>query len=132
GTIISGHGCDAAALLLWFKEVPVIELRGLSKAKRRALALADNKVAENAGWNRQLLAVELPELAEVLIEENLEISITGFAPVEIDQLAIDFEETSADPADGVNPKWPVSNTATKLGDLWQLGNHRLLCGDARN
>jgi 16S rRNA G966 N2-methylase RsmD len=132
GIIIAGHGRYAAALLLGLKEVPVIELGGLSKARQRALALADNKIAENAGWDRQLLAVELPELAQVLIAENIEISITGFAPVEIDQLAIDFEETSSDPADGVNPKWLVSNTVTKPGDLWQLGNHRLLCGDARN
>src|SRR5438046_3176353 len=56
GNIIAGHGRYAAALLLGLKEVPVIELRGLSKAKRRALALADNKIAENAGWDRQLLA----------------------------------------------------------------------------
>src|SRR5205823_2902160 len=67
-----------------------------------------------------------------LIEENLEISITGFAPVEIDQLATDFEEKSSDPADSVNPTWLASNIVTKPGDLWQLGNHRLLCGDARN
>jgi DNA modification methylase len=132
GIIIAGHGRYAAALLLGLKEVPVIELRGLSKAKRRALALADNKIAENAGWDRQLLAVELPELTQVLIEENIEITITGFAPVEIDQLATDFEENSSDPADSVNHNWLASNTVTKPGDLWQLGNHRLICGDARN
>jgi hypothetical protein len=132
GNIIAGHGRHAAALLLGLKEVPVIELRGLSKAKQRALALADNKIAENAGWDRQLLALELPELADVLIAENLEISITGFAAVEIDALATDFEEKSSDPVDNVDPKWLSSSAVSELGDLWQLGNHRLLCGDARN
>ncbi len=129
--IIAGHGRYAAAKLLGLKQVPAIELRGLSKAKRRALAIADNKIAENAGWNRELLAVELPELAQVLIEENIDISITGYAPVEIDQLATDFERQSSDPADGIDPKCIMSNTVTKPGDLWQLGNHRLLCADAR-
>jgi DNA modification methylase len=131
GGIIAGHGRYEAALQLELKEVPVITLRGLSKAKRRALALADNKIAENAGWDRQLLAAELPELAEVLIEEKLDISITGFPPVEIDQLAADFEDKSSDPADTVDPKWLVPTAVSRPGDLWQLGHHRLLCADAR-
>ena len=81
--IISGGGRYAAAVLLGLQEVPVVRVEGLSKAKRRALALADNKIAQNAGWDRELLASELPELAELLIVENLDISVTGFAPVEI-------------------------------------------------
>src|SRR5205823_13918088 len=99
GVIIAGDGRYLAAQLLGLKEVPTIELPGLSKAKRRALAIADNKIAANAGWDRELLAIELPELAPMLTAENIDISITGFAPAEIDQLAIDFEEQSADPAD---------------------------------
>src|SRR5262245_8210772 len=129
--IIAGHGRYAAAKLLDLKKIPVIELRGLSEPKRRALALADNKIAQNAGWDREILAAELPELAEILIEEKLDISITGFAAVEIDQLANDFEENSSDPSDSVDPKWLVSATTSKPGDLWQLGSHRILCGDAR-
>ena len=74
-------------------------LEGLSEAKKRALLLADNKITENAGWDRKRLAVELPELTELLIEEGFDISITGFEPVEIDQIAIDFEEDTSDPAD---------------------------------
>jgi len=85
--IIAGGGRYAAAVLLGLQEVLVIRVEGLSKAQRRALALADNKIAQNAGWDRELLASELPELAELLIVENLDISITGFAPVEIDQIA---------------------------------------------
>jgi ParB-like chromosome segregation protein Spo0J len=77
GVIVACHGRHAAARLLELKQVPVIELRGLSEAKRRALALADNKIAENAGWDRELLALELPELAEILVEDGLDIYWTA-------------------------------------------------------
>jgi ParB-like chromosome segregation protein Spo0J len=77
GALIAGHGRYAAAKLLGLEQVPVIEVKGLSEAKRRALALADNKIAENAGWDRELLAAELPELAELLVVDGLDISITG-------------------------------------------------------
>jgi DNA modification methylase len=132
GTLIAGHGRYAAAKLLGLEQVPVIEVKGLSEAKRRALALADNKIAENAGWDRELLAAELPELAEILVVDGLDISITGFAPVEIDQLATDFEDDASDPADAVNPAWATSAPVSQPGDLWELGNHRILCGDARD
>jgi DNA modification methylase len=122
----------AAAALLGLHQVPVIRVEGLSEAKRRALALADNKIAQNAGWDRELLAAELPELAELLVVEDLDISITGFAPVEIDQIATDFEEDQSDPADLVDPSWTDGAALSKPGDLWELGHHRLLCGDARN
>jgi hypothetical protein len=132
GVIVAGHGRHAAARLLALKQVPVIELRGLSEAKRRALAIADNKIAENAGWDRELLALELPELAEILLEDGPDISITGFAPVEIDQITTDFEEDSSDPADTIDPNWTTAAPVSESGDLWELGGHRLLCGDARN
>ncbi len=131
GVVIAGHGRYAAAKLLGLKQVPAIEVRDLSEAKRRALALADNKIAENAGWDRELLSAELPELAELLVVEGLDISITGFAPVEIDQLTADFEDDQSDPADTVDPRWATAAVVTRPGDLWQLGHHRLLCGDAR-
>jgi DNA modification methylase len=132
GVVIAGHGRYAAAKLLGFEQVPVIEVKGLSEAQRRALALADNKIAENAGWDRELLAAELPELAEILVVDGLDISITGFAPVEIDQLTTDFEDDASDPADAVDPAWVTNAAVSKPGDLWELGNHRLLCGDARD
>src|SRR5262245_52952320 len=72
GVIIAGHGRYAAAKLLDLKQVPAIKVRGLSEAKRRALALADNKIGENAGWDRERLAIELPALAEILVVEGLE------------------------------------------------------------
>jgi len=117
GLIIAGHGRYAAAVLLGLQEVPVIRVEGLSDAKRRALALADNKIGENAGWDRELLATELPESADILIVEGLDISITGFAPVEIDQIATDFEEDSSDPADTVDPEWAKGRPLSTYGDL---------------
>jgi DNA methylase/ParB/Sulfiredoxin domain len=130
--ILMGHGRYEAAKLLGLKRVPVIEVSGLSEAKCRALALADNRIAQNAGWNRELLNAELAELSELLIEDSLDISITGFAAPEIDQLNVDFEEDATDPADTVDAAWTTAVPVTERGDLWKLGNHRLLCGDARN
>ena len=132
GVIIAGHGRYAAARLLDLKQVPAIKVRGLSQAKRRALALADNRIAESAGWDRERLAIELPALAEILVVEGLDVSITGFSPVEIDQLMVDFEEDASDPDDAIDPKWTSAAPVSKPGDLWELGRHRLLCGDARN
>ena len=105
--ILAGHGRLEAAKLLGLSKVPAIVLEGLSEAKKRALLLADNKIAENAGWDRERLAIELPELTELLIDEDLDISITGFEPVEIDQLASDFEEKTSDPADAVDKRLDV-------------------------
>ncbi len=132
GLVIAGHGRYAAAKLLGLAQVPVIEVQGLSEAKRRALALADNKIGENAGWDREILAAELPELAEILVVEGLDVSITGFSAIEIDQLAVDFEEDASDPHDAMDPEWLTAAPVSKLGDLWELGSHRVLCGDARN
>jgi len=129
--LLAGHGRFEAAKLLDIRELPTIVLDGLSEAKKRALLIADNKIAENAGWDRKGLALELPERSELLIEEGLEISITGFAPVEIDQLATDFEEKPKDPADNVSDGRLSLPQVSRRGDLWWLGPHRLLCGDAR-
>ena len=130
-TTLGGHGRIEAAKLLGFQKVPVIRVEGLSETQKRALLLADNKIAGNAGWDRERLAIELPELAELLVEENLDISITGFEAAEIDQLVIDFEENSEDPADEIQSDWLSDEPVSQPGDLWQLGPHRLLCGDAR-
>src|SRR6266702_2656856 len=131
GELIAGHGRYQAAKLLGLANVPVIVVAGLSPAKRRALAIADNKIAENAGWDRERLAVEIPELTSLLSAEGLDISILGFEPVEIDQLQTDFEEESSDPQDSVEPNWFDMPRVSQLGDLWVLGNHRLMCADAR-
>ncbi len=89
--ILAGHGRFEAAKLLGLKEVPVIRIAGLSPARKRALILADNRIQESARWDRNLLAIEFPELTNLLVAEGLDIGITGFSPPEIDQIAIDFE-----------------------------------------
>jgi DNA modification methylase len=98
----------------------------------RALAIADNKIAQNAGWDRERLAIEIPELGDLLSAEGLDISILGFEPVEIDQIQTDFEEHASDPQDNIDPKWCDAEVVSKPGDLWVLGNHKILCCDARS
>lgn len=128
--LIAGHGRIEAAKLLALKAVPAVVLTGLSPAKARALMLADNKIAQHAGWDREKLAIELPALTEILLLEDLDISITGFEVAEVDELVLDFEGKSDDPADEV----PTSTgpAVTAPGDLWLLGRHRLVCGSALN
>jgi DNA modification methylase len=128
-SIIAGYGRDQAAKLLGLKEVPVIIMAGLSEAEKRALALADNKIAANAGWDRAMLAAELGELADLLPDCDLTLDITGFEPAEIDSLMGDFVDPEHDPADEV-PQL-VEEPISRRGDLWVLGSHCLLCGDAR-
>jgi DNA modification methylase len=129
--IVAGHGRLDAAKLLGLNHVPVIEVHGLSEAKRRALALAENRIPNNAGWNREILEIEVTELSELLLEEGLDISITGFTAVEIDQISADFEDDSSDPADTVDPRCLSQDAVSQTGDLWILGKHSILCGDAR-
>jgi ParB-like chromosome segregation protein Spo0J len=113
GTLIAGEGRYRAAQLLGLAKVPVIVLAGLSPARLRALAIADNKIAENAGWDRERLAIEIPELTGLLETEGLDVSILGFEAVEIDQLVTDFEDDAGDPQDSIEPKWLRSaNLAT--------------------
>jgi ParB-like chromosome segregation protein Spo0J len=107
--VIAGHGRHAAAKLLGLAEIPVVKLSGLSAAQKRALALADNKIAENAGWDRQILAAELPELSALLIEEGLDVTITGFTAAEIDQIIVDLEADSSDPLDEFEQDWPLAD-----------------------
>src|SRR3954469_1447971 len=105
GTLIAGEGRFKAAQLLGLAKVPVIVLAGLSPARLRALAIADNKIAENAGWDRERLAIEIPELTGLLEAEGLDVSILGFEAVEIDQLVTDFEDHARDPQDAIEPEW---------------------------
>jgi ParB-like chromosome segregation protein Spo0J len=98
GVILAGHVRAEAAKLLDLKLVPAIVIEGLSPAQKRALLLADNRIAQNSGWDRERLSIELPDLQQMLSAEDLDIAITGFEPVEIDKLQTDFEDDSADPA----------------------------------
>jgi DNA modification methylase len=126
--IICGHARWEAAKELGLKKVPVLLMRGLSDAEKRALAIADNKITENAGWDRNILAAELGELAVLLPECNLSLDITGFEAAEIDSILGDLVDPEVEASDIPPALEKVS--LTRPGDLWQLGPHRLLCADA--
>ena len=129
GTVIAGHGRLRAAKQLGMATVPTIRLDHLSQEQVRALVIADNKLAELAGWDEDLLALELQGLAELDLDFDLEV--IGFETPEIDLLighAAKGEEP--DPADEVPAIDPEAPTVSRLGDLWAIGPHRLLCGDA--
>ena len=121
--IIAGHGRLAAARKLGNTEVPVIELTGLSEAQKRAYILADNKLALNAGWDTDMLIEELKELKEM----DFDLELTGFSDKEISDFLVEEMEGLTD-EDAV-PDVP-EEPKTKLGDIYQLGNHRLMCGDS--
>jgi ParB-like chromosome segregation protein Spo0J len=130
GLILAGHGRYEAALLLKLRKVPVTILSGLTDTEKRALALADNKIAANADWDRRLLAQELGELAKLLPEISLDLEITGFEASEIEHLLGDFPTGQLDPADAVIP--PQDKAVSRPGDRWQLGPHRLVCDHAQS
>ena len=130
GEIIAGHGRVEAARLLGMKRVPTLALSHLSAAERRAYVLADNKLALNAGWDKEILAIEL----QALVELEFDVELTGFSLAEIDLVldeAGDADPHGIDAAEDVVPDIsgePVS----RRGDVWLLGRHRLLCGDTRS
>jgi len=128
GQILAGHGRVAAAKLLGLAAVPALRLSHLSAADQRAYIIADNRLAEKAGWDREILAIEL----QALIDLDFEVEFTGFEIGEIDLLlndADDAKSEKAGPEDDV-PEPQPDRIVSKLGDLWILGKHRLLCGDA--
>ena len=128
GGIVAGHGRVEAAKLLGLPTVPTIRLEDLSEAEIRAYVLADNRLAERAGWDRQTLALELQGLAD--LDLDFDLTITGFDAPEIDILIGELEAADEDdPADEV-PAVDDRPPITRPGDLWSIGKHRLLCGDA--
>ncbi len=126
-TILAGHGRVAGAKLLGMTEVPCLRLDHMSDDEKRAYVLADNKLALNAGWDEDLLAAELGALTSA--DLDFDVSITGFSIPEIDNVleAVSPEELG-DPEDDVMPF--DAPARVQLGDIWQLGPHRLICGDA--
>ncbi|MDP9412535.1 MAG: site-specific DNA-methyltransferase [Pseudomonadota bacterium] len=125
GVIIAGHGRLIAARELALETVPVIELGSLSDAQVKALRLADNKIALNSGWDVDLLRVELGELMSIDVE--IDLSVTGFSGGEIDVLL----NPRTDPDDEAIPA-VRTKPRTSLGDVWELGEHRVGCGDGRD
>jgi ParB-like nuclease domain len=130
GRIVAGHARAEAAKLIGRTHVPVIRLSHLSETEVRAYMLADNKLAEKAGWDREILATELEELQIALPEVGLDLPITGFDAAEVDAIMRDFGEDRVDPADEI-PDLQDAAVARK-GDLFLLSQHRLLVGDARD
>ena len=131
--IIAGHGRLAAARKLDLLEVPVIELGHLSPPQKRAYVIADNRLALDAGWDEELLSLELAELSE----SGYDLTMTGFTNEEIEELLVGAEQalqdeasdgSEEDAADDV-PDVPA-NPVSRPGDVWQIGAHRVICGDA--
>ena len=126
GGIIAGHGRVEAAKLLGIDTVPCVRLEHLTEAEKRAYILADNKLAEKAGWDPEILKIELQHLTS--LDLDFDVSITGFEMPEIDVLLSDAPP-ECDPADDV-PAVEPGPAVTRLGDIWQIGPHRLICGDS--
>jgi DNA modification methylase len=120
--IIAGHGRLAAAKASGLSDVPTITLTGLSAAQKRALAIADNKLALNAGWDDDLLRLELGELGL----EGFDLSLIGFSDLELKDILAERTEGLTDPDDAPD----VADPITVLGDVWVLGRHRIVCGDS--
>lgn len=122
--IIAGHGRLAAARKLGMTEVPVIELAHLTDIQKKALILADNKLSLNAGWDNEMLMLEIKELEL----EGFDLGLTGFDAEELEALT-PVEVTDGLVDEDATPEVPVE-AITKPGDVWLLGKHRLMCGDS--
>jgi hypothetical protein len=128
----SQDGRVEAAKLLGLESIPTVRLAHLDAAQRRAYVLADNKLALNAGWDRDLLAIEL----QGLIDIEFDFELTGFSAAEIDIVLEEAHESSpdgpAEPEDIPLAPGDPASAVTRPGDVWCLGRHRLICGDARD
>ena len=122
--IIAGHGRLLAARKLGHTQVPTIELKHLTAAQRKAYVIADNQLALNAGWDTTLLTLELQELQKL----DFDLELLGFDPKELDKL-LEPEQIEGLTDEDAVPDVP-DEPKTKLGDIYQLGNHRLMCGDS--
>lgn len=127
--IIAGHGRVEAAKLLGLKTVPTLRLSHLSPEERRAYVLADNKLALNAGWDQDILAIEL----QALIDLDFDVTLTGFSLAEVDFTLDAARERDPEAPPGIEDEIPAiaADAITRMGDVWVLGRHRLICGDAR-
>ncbi len=129
GNIVAGHGRYQAAQLLGMEMVPTICIDHLTAEQVRAYRIADNRLAELAGWDSKLLALELEELTN--LDTSFAIEVIGFDGIEIENLISSLDQGPATPAEDEAPE-PEPLAVSRPGDLWLLGNHRLLCGDARD
>lgn len=127
GQVIAGHGRIEAAKLLGMATVPVLRLEHMTEAEKRAYIIADNRLAELAGWDNDLLALELAAVAE--LDSDFDLAITGFDVAEIEALLNGLEsgEQQEEEPIQIDEQAPV---VCRVGDMWQLGDHALICGDA--
>jgi DNA modification methylase len=124
--IIAGHGRVEAALLLNMETVPCLRLSHLNEAQKRAYIIADNQLAAKAGWDRDILAIELQGLVDI----GIDVTVTGFEIAEVDCIVDDYR---AKQTDDDEPPLPAPGPAvTRAGDLWRCGAHSLICADARD
>ena len=123
--IIAGHGRVLGAKKLGMDEVPCLFIEDLTEAQKRAYIIADNKLSEDAGWDDEILRTELKALDDM----DFNIELTGFSLDDFDfnQTEVEFQEDDYDVDEHI-PEEPIA----KLGDVYQLGNHRLVCGDSTN
>lgn len=121
---ICGHGRLLAAKKLGLQRVPVLRIEHLDEVQRRAYMLADNKIALNAGWDPELLKVELTFLMEI----DFDVDLTGFSTPEID---LAMQPLGDEPDDPVPDLPALGAVVSKMGDIWELGGHRIACGDCR-
>ena len=127
--ILAGHGRIEAAKLIGMTDVPCLRFDHMSASEKRAYVLADNKLALNAGWDEELLALELKELSQADLDFSLDI--TGFSIAEVDSLIEGLSpEEAGDPADDALPNPDMTPRRCRPGDIYRLGPHRLICGDA--
>lgn len=127
GQVIAGHGRIEAAKLLGMATVPVLRLEHMTEAEKRAYVIADNRLAELAGWDNDLLALELSAVAE--LDGDFDLALTGFDVAEIEALLNSLEsgEQQEEGPVQIDEQAPV---VSRVGDMWQLGDHALICGDA--
>jgi transposase len=123
--IIAGHGRVEAAKLLNMKTVPTVRLSHLSEVEKRAYILADNRLAEKAGWDNDLLAIEL----QGLVDLGFDVLLTGFEPAEVD-IIIEGIGDESDQPENLVPEEASGLPVSRLGDVWMLGKHILVCGDS--
>jgi DNA modification methylase len=123
GVIVAGHGRVLAARKLGLTEAPVIVLSHLTPPQRRALMIADNRIAENAGWDEEMLAAELAALRD----DDIDLGLLGFEDAEIDRLLAGMGDESGDADQAPDPP---ADPVSRPGDLWICGEHRVLCGNA--
>ena len=126
--IVAGHGRVEAAKQLGLQSVPTICLENLTEAELRAYVIADNRLAELAGWDQEMLAIELQDLMELNLD--FDISITGFETPEIDLLISGLDSDDDNDTDDEIPLPDSGPDITVPGDIWRIGDHRLICGDA--